>query len=328
MDQVAAGVHQLRIKRFVNVYFVETGTPGEWVLIDTGLPGSEKEIIAAADKLFYPGTHPEAIILTHGHLDHLGAAKELAAHWHVPVIAHPLELPYLTAKALYPPSDPTVGGSLAFMSRFFPKQLPDLTDVAEALPLDSEQPPYLVQWRWLHVPGHAPGQLAFFREADRTLLGGDAFATTNHESLPAVLLGIPEISVAGAPFNYDWEKCRQSVRTLADLNPAAIGCGHGPVIQGHEAAAGLRKLADNYPLPAQGRYLHEPALTDASGVEHLPPKPADKLPRQAAAIGAGLLLAGAAWLVMGGRRKKRKHPKPAKNYAGTRYAKPGRRPDA
>ncbi|MEJ7664826.1 MAG: hypothetical protein WKG07_37595 [Hymenobacter sp.] len=39
MDQVAAGVHQLRIKRFVNVYFVETGTPGEWVLIDTGLPG-------------------------------------------------------------------------------------------------------------------------------------------------------------------------------------------------------------------------------------------------------------------------------------------------
>ena len=326
MDQVAAGVHQLRIKRFVNVYFVETGTPGEWVLIDTGLPGSDKAIIAAADKLFYPGTHPEAIILTHGHLDHMGAAKELAAHWKVPVIAHPLEMPYLTAKALYPPRDPTVGGSLAFMSRFFPTQLPDLTDVAEPMPLDSAQPPYLAQWRWLHVPGHAPGQLAFFREADRTLIGGDAFATTNHESISAVLLGIPEISVAGAPFNYDWEKCRQSVRTLADLNPAAIGCGHGPVIKGPAAAAGLRRLADNYQLPAQGRYLHEPALTDASGVEHLPPPVEDKLPRQAAAIGVGLLLAGAAWLLVGGRRKK---PfKPAKSYASTRYAKPGRRPGA
>jgi len=180
MDQVAAGVHQLRIKRFVNVYFVETGTPGEWVLVDTGLPGSDKEIIAAADKLFYPGSRPEAILLTHGHLDHMGSAKELAAHWRVPVVAHPLELPYVTAQALYPPRDPTVGGSLAFMSRFFPTQLPNLENVVEALPLDDEHPPHLVQWRWLHVPGHAPGQIALFRLADRTLLGADAFATTNH----------------------------------------------------------------------------------------------------------------------------------------------------
>jgi glyoxylase-like metal-dependent hydrolase (beta-lactamase superfamily II) len=313
MDQVAAGVHQLRIKRFVNVYFVETGTPGEWVLVDTGLPGSDKEIIAAADKLFYPGSRPEAILLTHGHLDHMGSAKELAAHWRVPVVVHPLELPYVTAQALYPPRDPTVGGSLAFMSRFFPTQLPNLENVVEALPLDDEHPPHLVQWRWLHVPGHAPGQIALFRLADRTLLGADAFATTNHESVPAVLLGLPEISVAGAPFNYDWAQCRESVQTLADLEPRAIGCGHGPVITGPAAAAGLRHLADNYELPKQGRYLHEPARTDANGVEHLPPAPEDKLPKQAAAIGVSLLLAAGAWLLVGGRRhKKRKHPKPGK----------------
>lgn len=310
MDQVAAGVHQLRIKRFVNVYFVETGTPGEWVLIDTGLPGSHKEIIAAADELFYPGAHPEAILLTHGHLDHMGSAKELAQHWGVPVVAHPLELPYLTAKALHPPADPTVGGSLAFMSRFFPTQLPNLEGLVEALPLDDEHPPHLAQWRWLHVPGHAPGQIAFFRLADRTLLGADAFATTNHESVPAVLLGLPEISVAGAPFNYDWAQCRRSVETLADLEPRAIGCGHGPIITGPEATAGLRRLADHYQLPTQGRYLHEPARTDASGVEHLPPPAEDKLPKQAAAIGVSLLLAGAAWLLLGSRKKVKRYKRP------------------
>ncbi|MBF9222417.1 MBL fold metallo-hydrolase [Hymenobacter ruricola] len=306
MDTVAAGVTQLRIQRFVNVYFVETGTPGEWVLIDTGLPGSEKTIIAAADQLFYPGTRPEAILLTHGHLDHLGSARELADHWKVPVIVHPLELPYVTGQALYPPRDPTVGGSLAFMSRFFPTQLPNLEERVQALDANDPSTPFLMNWRWLHVPGHAPGQLAFFREADGVLLGADAFATCHHDSVPAVLLGLPKISRAGTPFNYDWEAARKSVQTLADLAPKAIGCGHGPVIKGPEAAAGLRALADNYPVPSHGRYVHEPARTDASGVEHLPPAPKDKLPMQAALIGAGVLAAGAAWLLTGGRRKGKK----------------------
>ena len=304
MDTVAAGVTQLRIQRFVNVYFVETGTPGEWVLIDTGLPGSAHTIIAAANALFYTGSRPEAILLTHGHLDHLGSARQLADHWQVPVIAHPLEMPYLTGQALYPPRDPTVGGSLAFMSRFFPIQLPSLGTRVQALDADDPATPHLMAWRWLHVPGHAPGQLAFFREADRTLLGGDAFATVHHDSVPAVLLGRPRISRAGTPFNYDWVAARQSVQTLAALAPNAIGCGHGPVITGPEAAAGLHALAANYPVPAHGRYVHEPARTDASGVEHLPPAPKDRLPLQAAVIGAGLLVAGAAWLLTGGRRSK------------------------
>lgn len=317
MDTVAAGVTQLRIKRFVNVYFVETGTPGEWVLIDTGLPGSTKTILAAADKLFYPGSHPEAIILTHGHLDHLGSAKELADHWNVPIIVHPLELPYVTGQAQYPPRDPTVGGSLAFLSRFFPSQLPNLAGRVQGLDDADPSTPFLMNWRWLHVPGHAPGQLAFFREADRTLIGGDAFATTNHDSITAILLGLPKISRAGAPFNYDWAAARQSVQTLAALEPKAIGCGHGPVIIGPEAAAGLHALADNYPVPAHGRYVNEPAQTDASGVEHLPPAPKDKLPMQATMVGVGLLAAGAAWLLTGGRRKHKPSKKYQKAYEAT-----------
>lgn len=320
MDTLAAGVTQLRIQRFVNVYFVETGTPGEWVLIDTGLPGSKKAILAAADQLFYPGSHPEAILLTHGHLDHLGAARELADHWNVPIIAHPLEMPFITGQALYPPRDPTVGGSLAFMSRFFPTQLPNLGERVQALDTAEPATPYLMNWRWLHVPGHAPGQLAFFREADRTLIGADAFATCHHDSVPAVLLGAPKISRAGTPFNYDWEASRQSVQTLAALEPKAVGCGHGPVIIGPEAAAGLHQLADNYPVPAHGRYVPAPARTDTSGVAYLPPAPKDKLPMQVALIGAGIVAAGAAWLLTGGRRRGRKSTAPTKVVAVRRPA--------
>lgn len=297
MNQVAAGVTQLQIQRFVNVYFVESQNPGEWVLVDTGLPGSEKDIIAAADALFYPGTHPTAILLTHGHMDHSGSARALAEHWQVPVLAHPLELPFLQAKAVYPPADPTVdnGGSLAFVTRFFPPQSFQLSDVVQPLALDGDDAtPFLPGWSWLHVPGHAPGQVALFREEDRTLLGADAFATANHRSVPSLLLQIPEISVAGAPFNYNWAQVRESVERLAALRPQAIGCGHGPVIRGEEAAAGLQALADNFPMPAHGRYVAEPAVTDADGVQYLPPAAKDTLPAKAALVGAGVALAAVA----------------------------------
>ena len=305
MDQLAAGVHQLRIQRFVNVYFVDAGAPGEWVLIDAGLPGAEKTIRAGAEKLYGPGARPLAIILTHGHLDHVGSAPALARDWRVPVIAHPLEIPYITEEAFYPPADPTVGGSLGFACRFFPRAVPSVKDAVEPLPLDTDEVPFLMGWRWLHVPGHAPGQIAFFREADHTLIGADAFATTDHESIPKLLLGVPKISVAGAPFNYDWAQCRESVQKLAALEPRHIGCGHGPVLSGLQAMLNLQHLAANYPVPTHGRYHAEPAVADASGVEHLPPPAPDPLPKRAAALGAAAVLAGAAWLLIGGRRKKK-----------------------
>ncbi|KAA9339307.1 MBL fold metallo-hydrolase [Hymenobacter busanensis] len=304
MNQVAAGVTQLQIQRFVNVYFVESSSPGEWVLVDTGLPGSEKAIIAAADELFYPGTHPTAIILTHGHMDHAGSARALAEHWRVPVLAHPLELPFLTGRAVYPPADPTVdrGGSLAFVARFFPPQSFQLSDIVQALPIDGNDVPYLPGWRWLHVPGHAPGQLALFRDEDRTLLGADAFATANHESVPSLLLQLPHISVAGSPFNYNWQEVRASVEQLASLQPNAIGCGHGPVIQGPEAAAGLSRLATDFPMPAHGRYVAQPVVLDADGVQYLPPAPADTFPAKAALIGAGAVLVVGALALLGRKR--------------------------
>jgi glyoxylase-like metal-dependent hydrolase (beta-lactamase superfamily II) len=304
MTQVAAGVHQLTIQRFVNVYFVDAGEPGSWVLIDSGLPGSEKAIRAEATQLYGAGSKPEAIILTHGHLDHVGSAALLAKAWGVPVIAHPLELPYITNQAYYPPADPTVGGSLGFASRFFPREIPSVKDVVEPLPLDSDEVPFLPGWRWVHVPGHAPGQIALFREADHTLLAGDAFATADHESLPKLLLGIPKISVAGAPFNYDWDQCRESVQKLAALEPRYIGCGHGPALSGLQALVDLQKLANDFPVPTHGRYHQQPARTDASGVEHLPPPAKDTLPKKAAIVGASLAVAGVAWLLVGGRRRK------------------------
>src|ERR1700724_207563 len=118
ITRIAPDVGWLPIS-FVNVYFL--GRPGgAWVLIDAGLPGRANQILEAAEARFGADAPPEAIVLTHGHFDHAGSALLLAEYWDVPIYAHRLELPYLTGKSDYPPADPTVGGAIAFLSRFLP----------------------------------------------------------------------------------------------------------------------------------------------------------------------------------------------------------------
>jgi glyoxylase-like metal-dependent hydrolase (beta-lactamase superfamily II) len=209
---------------------------------------------------------------------------------------------------------------LAFVTRFFPPQSFQLSSVVQTLPADSDTVPFLPGWRWHHVPGHAPGQVALFREKDATLLGADAFATTNHESVPSVLLQRPQVSVAGAPFNYNWQQVRESVQKLAGLKPVAIGCGHGPAIQGTEATNGLQQLANFFPMPSYGRYVNDPAQLDENGVAYLPPAPEDPLPKRLtlAITGVGLL-AGAALLLILQRQKRRKQQTfPTTDYVSSR----------
>src|SRR4051794_30987941 len=94
----------------VNVYFVGRPEAGdrEWVLIDAGLPGKSHRIARAAAERFGEHARPAAILLTHGHFDHVGSLAELAERWGAPIYAHRLELPYLTGRSAYPPPDPMV----------------------------------------------------------------------------------------------------------------------------------------------------------------------------------------------------------------------------
>jgi glyoxylase-like metal-dependent hydrolase (beta-lactamase superfamily II) len=280
---------------FVNVFlYGKPGAPsGSWVLIDAGLPGSASRITRAAREWIGPWAQPSAIVLTHGHFDHVGALHALAELWDVPIYAHRLELPYLTGLSAYPPPDPTVGGgAMTTMSRFYPRGPFDLGDRVRALP-DDGSVPGMPGWRWIHTPGHAPGHVSLFREDDRTLIAGDAFVTTKQESALSALTYSPEMHGPPAYFTPDWTASRRSVERLAALEPERVVTGHGPMLSGPEMRRDLHQLArefDRVAVPAHGRYVGRPAIADERGVVSVPPPVSDPLPRVLMAIGLGLLL--------------------------------------
>ncbi|MEJ7619174.1 MAG: MBL fold metallo-hydrolase [Pyrinomonadaceae bacterium] len=99
--------------KIVNLYFV--GSPqtngaradGRWAPVDAGLYARPIVHRAGGGGRYGAGARPTAIVLTHRHFDHVGALKQLAERWDVPVYAHELEMPYL-GRSAYPPPDPTV----------------------------------------------------------------------------------------------------------------------------------------------------------------------------------------------------------------------------
>ena len=299
MQDIAPGV-AWTYTSFVNAYFI--GEPGgPWALVDTGLPGFGAKLRRDAADRYGHGARPEAIFLTHGHFDHAGNALALADHWDVPVFAHRLELPYLTDRSDYPPPDPTVGGAIAMLSRVMPHGPRDLGARLQALVPDTTESgapggdggplPGFTGWRWLHTPGHAPGHVAFYRESDRTLLAGDAIATMNMDSYLGLALKPQELHAAGAPFISDWEAYGRSVETLAALDPAALGCGHGYPMNGPDLASDLHRFSTNLRPPPHGRYVAEPARADERGVDWLPPAPGDPFPFLVGVAGVGMVLA-------------------------------------
>lgn len=97
----------------------------------------------------------KAILLTHGHFDHMLAAEELQKRTGVPVYVHPLDAPML---------------SDASLSAYNPEvsSLPQPGHIACTAYLES-----LFGFRVLHTPGHTPGSVCLYHEEEKVLFSGD-----------------------------------------------------------------------------------------------------------------------------------------------------------
>jgi glyoxylase-like metal-dependent hydrolase (beta-lactamase superfamily II) len=243
--------------QIVNIVMI--GRPGgDWILVDAGMPKSGSEIIKVAEERF--GKGPEAIVLTHGHFDHVGSIVDLLLQWRVPVYAHPMETPFLTGAQAYPEPDTSVeGGMLAKISSYYPNEPVDIHEALQPLPPDGSLP-FLHGWQWVHVPGHSPGQVAIFRESDRLLISADALITVRQDSMYRVLLQKEEVCGPPVYLTTNWEEAHVSVQRLAALNPAVLVPGHGSAIEGRELQAELEHLLTHWQqeaVPDHGRWVRD-----------------------------------------------------------------------
>ena len=262
-DGALEAAHDVAYRRLVFVNVVYVGQPGQpdWVLVDTGLPGMAGSIASVAALRFGADVPPRAIVLTHGHFDHVGALETLAERWNVPLYAHRLERPYLDGSASYPKADPTVGGGvMALLSPLYPRSPVNVGRWLRNLPADGSIPE-LRDWRWIHTPGHSVGHVSLWREADRTLIAGDAFVTVAGESAYATATQAPEIHGPPKYFTHDWQAAERSVGELAKLEPEVVVTGHGRALHGPAMREGLHTLARDFgslAIPPGGRYVADP----------------------------------------------------------------------
>jgi glyoxylase-like metal-dependent hydrolase (beta-lactamase superfamily II) len=92
-------------------------------------------------------------------------------------------------------------------------------------------------FRVVHVPGHAPGLIALFRDHDGLLLAADAVYTLDLETGAPVATRVPHPAV-----NWDTTLARRSILRLAALEPTSVRTGHShdvesPVVQQLHRAA-------------------------------------------------------------------------------------------
>ena len=117
----------------------------------------EKELL---DFLSREGLTPDAILLTHGHFDHVWGVERLLAHFPVPVYMHPADKPILA----------NGGSAFRGMENFkmlrhdFPT-----ADVANGDVVSSGG----VDWKVIHTPGHTPGGVCYWSQEDNLLMSGD-----------------------------------------------------------------------------------------------------------------------------------------------------------
>lgn len=208
-------MRQLTVVSVISIHVYLLDTPEGVVALDAAVKGAGDDILAAA------GGGVAKLILSHGHIDHRGAAPELGApvHCHrdaVEDVEGDAGRRYTDYDLL---EDPVAREGLPRLHEMW-----DGGPVATSGPI--EEGDEIAGFRVVDLPGHAPGQIGLYRDDDRLLLAPDVVFTLDEvgQDVPA--------RVPPPAFNWDTDLARASIDKVRGLEPAAVWIGHGEHLSG------------------------------------------------------------------------------------------------
>jgi glyoxylase-like metal-dependent hydrolase (beta-lactamase superfamily II) len=191
-------------------------------LIDCGYAGSTARIERAMRAHAVGVRDLARVVITHGHPDHAGSARELAALG-IPILIHPADAANLAVTWRDVVARPSRGHVFSAMT----------PAPREVLPIEDGQVlPMLGGLRVVHTPGHTPGSVCLYGQRDRVLFVGDTLQRR-----------FGRVSFASGLYSDDHREAKRSVKRLAELDVETIVFSHFATLEGG-AAEVLATLAD------------------------------------------------------------------------------------
>lgn len=237
--QIAPGIHRIGDRSITNAYLVEEAN--QVTLVDAGVPGLYRDLPRELASMGRTIADVRALVLTHGHSDHIGFAERLRNDRHVPILIHEADAALARGEVPNPSKGygpirlaPLVGFLWYSLLRggIRTHHLGEVSTFGDGATLDVPGSPVVIL-----TPGHTPGSAVLHFAQLGALLIGDAFATY------AVTTGArgPRI----APFTADAVQALGSLARIEDVTVDLVLPGHGdPWTQGvQEAIRLVREVA-------------------------------------------------------------------------------------
>jgi glyoxylase-like metal-dependent hydrolase (beta-lactamase superfamily II) len=218
MKQISDSIYQISLAYgAVNIFIIED-VEG-LTLVDTGVPGSGKKILAAVAKAGKKPQDIKRIILTHCHPDHAGSAAELKELLNIPAWAHSADAALLSQGISGRPMQPSPGIFNWIVYQAIIKKMHAIAPVQVDRELkDNEVLPIAGGIRVIHTPGHCAGHICLLAEQDNLLIAGD------------ICSNFPMMGIAFPTAYEDKQLTLQSLRKAAALPFDKIAFGHGAAI--------------------------------------------------------------------------------------------------